>query len=151
MMTKAKLGALALAIAFAPGIAQADSSCDALFARARATGAPSPEGNYVKVLWSTNYFVPARPLRFMGHTDLVMRTEPNGDLTATGYRHRRQFQLNALIDISGERVSLRVRADGKIMFNDQYGPYDPVCSGDRFVRVSSGDSLETFSFRDMIF
>jgi hypothetical protein len=33
------------------------------------------------------------------------------------------------------------------MFNEQYGPFDPICTGDRFVRVDSGDSIEVFGMK----
>ena len=134
--------ALALSIgALFPGVARADSSCDTLFSRLREAGG-------ARVLWTTNYFAPSRNLRFMGTTDLFVNTEVTGDMTGNGTR---MWQTIAIwgwgLQTSYESVSIRVRSDGKIMFQEQYGPFDPICSGDRFVRVDSGDSVEVFSMR----
>jgi len=146
--------ALALALSlgvFAPCAARADSSCTALFARLRAAGQPSPYANYVHVLWSTNYFVPSRNQRFMGTTDLAMRTQPNGDMTANGTRMLQNVAFNEGLYTSYEAVSIRIRSDGKMIFNEQYGPYDPICTGDRFALVHSGDSIELFGMKPIVY
>ena len=139
---------LALSIgAFLPGVARADSSCDALFARLREAGYPSPDKNHVRVLWTTNYYPPSGNLRFMGITSLLMNTEPGGDMTAYGIRERRRPLLKGGLFKDSEEVSIRIRSDGQIFFNEQYGPFDPICTGDRFARVDSGDSIEVFGMK----
>ena len=136
--------ALALAmVTLLPGVARADRSCNALFARLRAVGQPSLDGNFVHVLWTTNYFLPSPDHRFMGATSLVMNTQPNGDMTASGTRH--------LLYTTLEPISLRIRNDGKMIFNELYGPYDPVCNGDRFALVNTGDSIEVFGMKPIVY
>lgn len=39
-----------------------------------------------------------------------------------------------------------VGARGKVIFDGHWGPFDPVCFGDRFMIVVGSDSIETFSF-----
>jgi hypothetical protein len=143
---------LALSVgAFLPGTARADASCNTLFARLRAAGQPSPYANYVHVLWTTNYFVPSRNQRFMGTTDLALRTQANGDMTATGTRMLQNVAFNEGLYTSYESVGIRIRSDGRMIFNEQYGPYDPICTGDRFVVVHSGDSIEVFGAKAIVY
>lgn len=128
--------------------AQVSTTCNALFARLRA--APS-----VSVWWTTNYF--ANGFRFMGITAIELRVR-GGDLVGQGRRFRFSMAADGTIDrrlvfvspsvaSAPETVTLRIRADGQIMFNDMYGPYKPICWSERFAGVHSKDSIETFNFK----
>jgi hypothetical protein len=123
--------------AFLPGVARADSSCDTLFWQLRAAGG-------ARVLWTTNYHAPSRNHRFMGTTDLTLVAEITGDMQGSSRRRVLTPQPHGAPVVSDEHISLRLRSDGLLMFNERYGPFDPVCTGDRFVRVDSGDSIEVF-------
>jgi hypothetical protein len=122
--------------------AQASSACDAVLRNAPSVG----------VWWTTNYF--ANGIRFMGITAIELRAR-DADLVGQGRRFKFTLGADGLIErrleaspgAGIETVTLRIRADGKIMFNDMYGPYTPVCWSDRFAGVHSGDSIETFNFK----
>lgn len=128
-----------------PAAAHADASCDALFAGLRAKARENAQ-NYVLALWTTNYFVPGRDHRFMSKTEIVMRWQ-NGDLFGSQKRNQIAFSKADKVKSGADDSSVRIRADGKLMFSEQYGPYDPKCSHDKFAIVDSGDSVEAFSFR----
>lgn len=127
--------------------ASAMGSCDALLAVLR--NAP-----FVDVLWTTNYF--ARGERFIGVTAIELRRRGE-DLAGDGNRSKMTLSgtggARPIGEIErrtlgrGEHVSVRISADGKIMFQGIYGPYETVCWGDRFAAVHTGDSLETFNFK----
>jgi hypothetical protein len=109
------------------------NACDAVFARLRA--APS-----VVVWWSTNYH--ANGFHFAGVSGIGLARDSTGDLVGRAERWR--FSITPL---RLENVTLRIRADGQIMLNERYGPYTPVCWGERFAGFYSGDSSEVFSFQ----
>jgi hypothetical protein len=138
---------LALVSGLAIGEARADASCDALFATLRDTAAKSR--NHIQVLWTTNYYAPGSETRFTGTTRLNL-IWGHGDLAGSSVRRQMVFGNEVPAKPPTERsdnVILRLRADGRVMLNDRYGPFDPVCSQNKFAVVSSGDSIETFSFR----
>lgn len=136
---------LTAVLAFLPVAARADASCDALFAGLRGK-AQENSRTYVLALWTTNYFVPERDQRFMSKTEIVMRFQ-NGDLFGAQRRDQIVFAKDDKPKKGADDTSVRIRRDGKLMFSEQYGPYDPRCLHGKFALVHSGDSLETFSFR----
>jgi len=125
-------------------------ACNALFQRVRQL---VPIG----VLWTTSYH--ARGERFTGVTPLELRLRGDS-LVAEGTRFRNYQtqpvlrptpgQRQTLIGPSGrplhEHVTIEIRADGRIVFQGVYGPYQPRCSAERFAIVESGDSVEAFNF-----
>jgi hypothetical protein len=121
------------------------TECGALFSRVRAAASASP----VSVHWSTSYL--AGGTRFMGVTALNLSPR-NGDFVGTGRRARHsgaepELQLGPLGNLpSPEYVTLTIGADDTIMINEVHGPYVPLCTGDRFALILSGDSVEVFNF-----
>lgn len=146
---------LALVVGFSPGVSHADTTCDALFGALRHFTKAKPAKNYIRVFWTINYN--GDNGRFMGSTEIALRIrgEILQDLVGTGMRSRKfdKPNIGPTTDYGDESVSLRIQLDGKVTFNDQYGPYDPMCSGSHwmsnntFAVIHTGDSVEVFNFR----
>lgn len=144
---------LLLACLMPVATAHADSSCRRLFSYlGDKTLTKFPP--VINVLWTTNYFVPERKARFVAWHWLVLKRVgipvPPVELYGSGERNMKVVKFlgdssSELYD-RAEQVSLRIRADGMIMLNDQYGPYDPTCTMNRFAIVNTKDSIETFNF-----
>ena len=138
---------IAAATIVIPNVANADTSCDGLFNGLRASAGTAPDTAYVHLLWTTNYFVPEQNARFVATTQVNLRLS-NGDLFGKATRHQKVYTADPTkppVPVDDE-VSVRIRADGKVMFNDQYGPFDPVCSREKFAYIDSSDSFEVFTF-----
>ena len=120
------------------------TSCAAIFDRIR-TWAPVPwtkPSGELMAFWTTNYYVPERNALFLGTT--VVRLNVYGrDIFGQDIRSER---VPVLSGTRQQRVSLRVRADNKIMFNEMYGPFEPTCSRGKFVTIDSSDSIEVLTF-----
>jgi hypothetical protein len=143
------LGLCAVSL-FAPSSAFADASCTGLFERARKIAAASAQ-NDVQIMWTTNYFIPDRDARFMGTTQITLKQQ-GADLFGTASRDQAVVSLDAAKAVAKrtDKVSLRIRQDGKLMFNDMYGPYDPSCTHGKFAVVNGGDSIEVFSLHPRV-
>ena len=144
------------------GVASADKSCDPYFEHLRDYVKTHLGNRTVNVYWTTNYRS-GHGGRFMGWTELHlwMKDPAPQDLAGSGVR-RRKFDDFTRIGAQPveERVSLRIRLDGKIVLSEQYGPYDPTCSpfslslnGQRspliggYAVFHTGDSVEVLNFR----
>lgn len=136
---------LAIATITASTASAAEGTCDQLFQDLRRTVQTST-GSYIHTLWTTNYFVPARNALFMATTEIRLRPQ-NGDLFGSGTRSQISYNTTDRPMAQTDAVSIRLRTDGKIVFNERYGPYDPTCSGDKFAIVDSNDSVEVFTFK----
>lgn len=154
--THARRILLALALGFLPSVSHADTTCDVLLGGLRQFTKVKPAKNYIRVFWTTNYN--GGNGRFMGSTEIALRIrgEILQDLVGTGMRSRKfDRPLVGPAAVEGdEGVSLRIQLDGKVTFNDQYGPYDPTCPGssiwtsrNAFAVIHTGDSVEVFNFR----
>jgi hypothetical protein len=173
MRFKTTLFSLALAssaICLLPSAALADASCNALFDQLFAhvgTGLLNrDERKYVSVIWSSTYQRDAK-LRFGGFTTLLLRAQrvggrysvPKTDLFGKGNRllstrfvpvpqspgsfgptPRQPFDIDQT-----EPVSVRIRSDRKIILNEQWGPFDPICSGGKYIILPGGDATETMA------
>jgi len=128
-----------------PSAAFADASCTAFLERARKIVAAGAQ-NDVQVMWTTNCFIPDRDARFMGTTQITLKQQ-GADLFGSASRDQTVVSLDPAKPVAKrtDKVSLRIRQDGKLMFNDMYGPYDPSCTHGKFAVVNGGDSIEVFS------
>jgi len=137
--------ALAQSTVIAPIKPKELTDCGALFARIRAAASSTP----VSVQWSTSYL--ARGTRFMGVTTLSLSPR-NDELFGSGKRARHlSGEIELQLTPPGaspilENMNLTIRADDTMVINEIYGPYAPLCTGDRFAIVLSGDSAEVFTF-----
>lgn len=95
---------------------------------------------WVWVVWTTNYF--ANSVRYAGRTSFALRRQGR-ELFGQGQRTR---FLYAGEGAPVEDVSFRIRA-GRVVLSEIYGPYQPVCSADRFMVLYTGDSIEAFHFK----
>jgi hypothetical protein len=130
--------ALATLLGFSSGATQADTSCYAQFKGLR-EWAKQKDG-LIDVHWTTNYYT--SNARFMATSVVKLRLHDR-DLVGEGTR-RYSGQAGKVED-----VSLRIRGDDRIVFQEAYGPYSARCSGHPlapFAIVDSNDSLEAMHF-----
>ncbi|MEJ7809284.1 MAG: hypothetical protein WKG32_02605 [Gemmatimonadaceae bacterium] len=97
---------------------------------------------------STGIDVLGRPIRAhvqnlagRGRRLISIRAQPGSGLGVSPPRPLQPFDATRPEDISYE-----ITADGLLLLNGVYGPYQLVCGSDKFAYVDTGDSMETFSF-----
>jgi hypothetical protein len=160
--------ALVALTCLAPSKANADSSCDALFAKVRDQASRQVNGVYQNVyfLWTTNYFVPDLDARFTA----VARGQFKGYKNANSSIHnvltafpvkRTETYYDAFLGVgrqkistmqvdleSGNKLALWVIPDPRLRrdVRARFGPFDPHCFNDKFAVIDSGDSLEVLTF-----
>lgn len=149
-----------LTIAFAPR-ADADASCNKLFDKAREVAVTSRQtgSGWQRLtpyfLWTTNYFVPERDTRMTGVARVSLNPIFSGGLLTDLYsdnvrRDETHYDKSLWRSVQRKvRVSVRWRADGKMLLGDQtgavYGPFDPTCTFDKFATITSHDAVEVFA------
>lgn len=114
-------------------------SCNQVFSRLR--NYLRDPARWIASVWTTNYH--ANGARYAGRTGIAVK-RLGRDLFGQSQRTR-VFYGGAGAEV--EHVSFRIRADGKVMLSEIYGPYEPVCSADRFMVLYTGDSIEAFHFK----
>jgi hypothetical protein len=122
-----------------PPAGPAPVSCKQVFSRLHSY--LRDPARWIASVWTTNYF--ANGARYAGRTGIALRRQGR-DLFGQSQRTR-VFYGGAGAEV--ENVSFRIRADGKVMLSEIYGPYEPVCSADRFMVLYTGDSIEAFHFK----
>lgn len=145
ILAKGRAFAMIVLLCASCRIAHADASCTQLFDRLRHVAAG---GQGIHVLWTTNYYAPARDARFLGQTHVnLYRNDLGLDLVGASTRHQVVVsETGKAATAVTERVMLRITRRDQVMLNDTYGPFDPTCAFDKFATITSSDSVEVFSF-----
>ena len=127
----AAVTALSIGFIFAPSAARAESCLTTVsFLRQAAAN-----GDQVLLNWTTNFYEPSldpsgRRNRFMAITEmeLTLLGGINGDLVGSAERH---YYYSSPVEHPGfgtpRTIALRIRPDGRIIFDRAYGPYEAVC------------------------
>lgn len=145
-VSKLLLGAvLGAASIGSTGEAKADASCNVLLTTLRATFTPDFPEAFVRVHHTTNFLHPADP--WTAYDTAILRlvnghlTGPATRLFSDARRGLQPFNIQA-----SQNMTHDIDPNGKITFDGVWGPFDPVCFGDRFMVFIGSDSIETFSF-----
>lgn len=138
--------------------AKADASCNVLLSDL-SQYLNSSYYNRVTLIHMTNY--QANNQWFGGYTQASLSKNYNGHLIGsdnrllssriitlsnnnTGFDFGRSQPFDVL---QPDPISYDIDPQtATIVFDNQYGPYDITCVGNKFAIVNSGDSIETFSF-----
>lgn len=140
-----------LALAGSPAAQAGDPNCDQLFAAVR-DHLKGDARHFYSVYWTTNYLNSTWRFQSVGTIrEFRLRVD---DLAGHGSRRKSVVHLGrGTGPTEDEKVSLRIRQDGKVVLNDIYGPYEPTCPKQPadwpkhgYAIVTTGDSVEVFNF-----